>query len=116
MILVGKTMLSMQQMQTSELMDIFRELEVLLDDSNLDECWLDWLRECGDKLVHAPVGQERLDLLRKIRDSERALSQLRAYLQDGGADGAYPRRRLAELIGALDFALQHEIQAQTEPG
>jgi len=83
-------MLSTHQTQTTELLDIFKELEALLEYSSLDECWLDWLRESGDKLAHVAVGQERIELLRKIRDSEMALSQLRAYLQDCSADGAHP--------------------------
>lgn len=94
--------------------DLLKELEAILEYNSLDECWLDWLRECEDGLAHLTVDQERIELLQKIRESETAFSQLDAYVQARRTGGANPQRNLDQLIVALDLVLQREIDGKTK--
>ena len=102
-------MLSTDQMGLTELLDIFSELEVLLDGSDIDEGWSDWLTECAYNATHITDRRERTHLLLQIQDSVRPLSQLHVYLPTSTRDGTDPSQKLDELISALDHILQLEL-------
>jgi hypothetical protein len=93
-------------MQISE---ILNELETLLEQNNLDECWSDWLRDFAERTAVPCDDCDRIELLREILNSENALSKLSSYLPEKNGSENCPERELSSLIRILDTSVREEL-------